>query len=124
MSEHAQVSPGRNVLLEKSEDFAVEIVLLCDLINGRKPLRSVTGQIIRSASSIGANATEAQSAVSDADFYNKLMIALKEARGTSFWLRILHRTGRLRADEYAQAQSECDELIRILTAIAKTLRTR
>lgn len=124
MGERPQTKPSRNVLLEKTEDFAVEIVLLCDMVDGRKPLRAATGQIVRSATSIGANAAEAQSAVSDADFYNKLMIALKEARETFYWLRILYRTGRLLPDEYAQAQSACDELIRLLTAITKTLRTR
>lgn len=115
---------NRNILLEKAEDFAVTIVLLCDVISNRNPLRIVTGQILRSASSIGANATEAQSAVSPADFYNKLMISLKEARETAYWLRLLYRTGRLMSDEYATTQSACDELIRILTAITKKLRAR
>lgn len=115
---------NRNILLEKAEDFAVTIVVLCDVISNRNPLRIVTGQILRSASSIGANATEAQSAVSPADFYNKLMISLKEARETAYWLRLLYRTGRLMSDEYATTQSACDELIRILTAITKKLRAR
>ncbi len=104
--------PVRALLLEKAETFAVAAVLLCDTIAKRHPLHAVTQQFLRSATSIGANATEAQNAVSKADFYNKLIIALKEARESAYWIRILTRTGRLTEEE----------LIRLLSAITRTLK--
>ncbi len=112
----------KNVLLEHAEEFAVRVVLLCDAIETRKPLYVVTRQLTRSATSIGANATEAQSAVSKADFYNKLSIALKEARETAYWLRILLRTGRISDAEYESFGVQCNELISLLVAITRRVK--
>ena len=50
-------------------------------------------QLLRSATSIGANIHEAYSAASKADFINKMQIALKEASETDYWLIVLERTG-------------------------------
>jgi len=75
---------------ERSFEFAVRVVKLCryldELSNVARPL---VNQLIRAATSIGANLEEAQAGHSKPDFLNKNSIALKEARETRYWLRLI-----------------------------------
>lgn len=71
---------------------------------------------MKSGTSIGANAREAQRAVSNNDFKNKFGIALKEADETKYWLEILEAAGRQVPKELIY---KCEELIRVLAAIIK-----
>ena len=73
-------------LAEQSLDFAVEIVRLCDCIERHAVLKN---QLLRSATSIGANIHEANYASSKADFINKFHIALKECAETEFWIEMM-----------------------------------
>jgi len=66
---------------------------------------------------VGANVEEAQAAQSRADFINKNFVALKEARETLYWLRLLVAAGLLSESRIAALQSEVDELMRVLGAI-------
>ena len=66
---------SKNILVDLSMDFSVDIVNMCDNIKGKSAL---TNQILRSGTSIGANIHEANYAQSKADFVSKLQIALKE----------------------------------------------
>ena len=109
-----------NVLEAKSFRFAIRIVKLCRLLNENKQEYTLTKQLLRSGTSIGANVTEAQQAQSRADFVSKLSIALKEASETAYWLRLLHATDYLSAAEYETVAADCRELERILTAAVKT----
>ena len=70
--------------------FAVEIVRLCQRLDEKPGAgRTLSKQLLRSATSIGANMEEAQAGQSKADFISKTSIALKEARETLYWLRLL-----------------------------------
>ena len=111
-----------NILAVKSFHFAVRIVKLCRLLNENKREYTLTKQLLRSGTSIGANVTEAQQAQSRADFISKLSIALKEAAETNYWLRLLHATDYLSAAEYESITADCKELERILTAAVKTAK--
>jgi four helix bundle protein len=98
--------------------FSVIIVKLCQSIDQK----SLAGQIIlkqllRSGTSIGANVEEAQAAQSRADFINKMTIALKEARETNYWLRLLVATEVVPKERIGQIQIEATELMRIIGAI-------
>ncbi len=77
-----------NKLAEISMDFAVEILKMCDNIKGHY---SITNQLERSATSIGANIREAKYAHSKPDFISKLQISLKECYETEYWLELMHR---------------------------------
>ena len=84
-----------NVILTKSKAFAVNIVRLCQSLQGEKREFVLSKQVLRSGTSIGANAKEAINGASNKDFGNKMTIALKEGRngilvGNSFrnWLYI------------------------------------
>lgn len=79
----------------------------------------MASQLIRSATSIGANVEEAQAAQSKRDFVSKMSIAAKEARETRYWLRLLHETA-ITEKEVGHLLKEVEEIINILTKIVKT----
>ena len=74
----------------RSKNIAVRVIELCDTIDTRKGKDVLVKQIIRSATSIGANAHEANYGASKADFICKLQIALKECYETEYWVDMLY----------------------------------
>ena len=76
-------------------------------------------QLLRSGTSIGANVTEANYAQSKADFISKMSIALKEAAETGYWLDLLKDTNYINNEQFKSIKSDCEDLIRLLTAILK-----
>ncbi|MBR3947735.1 MAG: four helix bundle protein [Bacteroidales bacterium] len=111
-----------NVILTKSKTFAVDIVRLCQSLQGEKREFVLSKQVLRSGTSIGANAKEAINGASNKDFGNKMTIALKEAGETEYWLEILFETGYISVEQFDILIAECRELIKILTAILNTLK--
>lgn len=77
-------------------------------------------QFLRSATSIGANVAEARSGESRKDFVHKLQIAMKEARESLYWLRLLAEAEVLPAARLADLMDETDQLIRILVSIVRS----
>jgi four helix bundle protein len=106
----------------KSFCFAVRIVNLCKILRTERREFTLSGQLLRAGTSIGANVSEAQQAQSRADFVSKLNIALKEAKETEYWLRLLAATDYLAKQEYDSIASDCDELVKILVTSIKTIR--
>ena len=90
-----------NPLLSQSLDFASEIIKLQKFLTKEKKESIISKQIIRSATSIGANINEANYANSKPDFIAKLHISLKECAETEYWLRLLHKSNYI-TDEYAK----------------------
>ena len=115
-----------NIIAIKSEDFAVRIINLSEYMlqnNPSKNIQSLSNQILRSGTSIAANIAESKYAQSKNDLITKLSISLKEASETSMWLRLLNRTKYISDDQYNSLHNNIDELIRMLTASIKTLKT-
>lgn len=77
-------------------------------------------QVLRSGTSIGANAKEAAHAQSKADFYTKMYIAYKEANETEYWLELLSESGYIEKEAFISIYADCKELIKILASITKT----
>ena len=73
----------------KAREFALCVIRVCDTIEQRKGREVLVKQLIRSATSIGANICEANYAASKADFANKLQIALKECFESEYWIDLL-----------------------------------
>ena len=108
-----------NEILRLSFDFAVRIVRLCDYLKKEKKEYTLSRQLLRSGTSIGANVTEAQDAQSKKDFVSKISVALKEAKETRYWIALLSETEYLpkehpRDDSLRQ---ELDSIIRLLSSI-------
>ena len=85
---------------------------------------SLVNQMLRSGTSISANVEEANGAISRAEFAFKLSIAFKEARETHNWLRMFKESGTLSSQEYQSMEQDCEEILKLLWTILKTLRTK
>ena len=77
-------------------------------------------QVLRSGTSIGANARESINAQSDMDFINKLSIALKEANETQYWLELLYESGFISKEEFDSIYADCSRIVATLVKIIKT----
>lgn len=110
-----------NVIKEKSFKFALEIIQLYKSLVEQKEF-TISRQMLKSATSIGANVCEATVGQSDRDFVSKMCIASKEARETKYWLELLEQS-KLVKDDLKQLQEDSLELIKILTSIVKTTQT-
>ncbi len=122
LSEDFKLTIMENAVELKGFRFAVRIVKLCKHLRGTKKEYTLSKQLLRSGTSIGANIAEAQQAQSRPDFISKLNIALKEAVETSYWLRLLQATDYLTQTEFQSIFSDCTELEKLLTAIIKTAK--
>jgi len=111
-----------NALLEKSLKFAARIVKLNKYLVKEKKETIISKQIIRSATSIGANANEAIYGVSKADFISKLQISLKETAETEYWLRLLVLSDYLTEAEGESLLNDCLEIKRILVSSLNTAK--
>jgi len=84
-----------NIILDKSFDFALRIIELYKQMTAQHEY-VLSKQLIRSATSIGANVEEATAAISKKDFAAKMSIASKEARETRYWLRLIDKSQLVR----------------------------
>ena len=109
-----------SILLNKSLHFAARIVKLYQYLSKEKHESVITKQIIRSGTSIGANANEAVYGVSKADFIAKLQISLKETAETEYWLRLLVLSDYLTEAEGQSLINDCLEIKRILISTLNT----
>jgi len=112
-----------NILVQKSFSFAIRVVNLYKYLTHNKKEFTLSKQLLRSVTSIGANINESQEAQSRNDFISKLSIALKEARETKYWIELLKETDYLTDKEADSIREDIIELIKILTTIIKTTRS-
>ena len=109
-------------LRQKSYAFALRTVLFCKKIVDEKKEYVMSRQLLRSATSIGANVEEAQRPESRKDFVSKLSIAMKEAYESRFWLRIIFDSSFASETERDVFLSEVDEIIRLLGSSIATAK--
>lgn len=106
---------------ESAIELTVEITAICDNIKGRSVF---VNQLLRSSSSIGANAHEARYAQSTADFINKLEIALKECYETEYWLEVLYKVKSIDEITYKDLRNKCGTVRRKLIASITTVKNK
>ena len=110
---------------ERAFAFAVRVVNLCQTLEERKRAPKVlVNQLLRSGTSIGANLEESKGGQSRADFLAKVSIALKEARETRYWLRILLTCNIVPEKQLALLLDEANQITAILTAIVIKLKSK
>ena len=114
-----EIDMSEKSIKELAVELTVEITELCDLIKAKT---IYTNQLLRSCSSIGANAHEAKYAHSRADFISKLEISLKEYYETEYWLELLQDTGYVTENAGGSLFADCHELYQMITAILKTAK--
>ena len=104
-------------LAERLFAFAVNVIRQVRTLPRSKEYSVITYQLVKAASSVGANYEEAQAAVSRADFSNKIGICLKEAREAHYWIRLIIATLDQSTDEWKPLEREADEIKRIMGSI-------
>jgi four helix bundle protein len=107
-----------SLVQQKSFDFALKMIKLYTKLQEHREY-VLSRQLLRSATSIGANITEATAGQSRRDFLAKMSIASKEARETKYWLE-LFKESDLAPVDVSEELCDVEELIRILTSIVKT----
>jgi len=112
----------KNVVLDKSIDFALHIIKIYKFLIDDKKEYVLSKQLLRSGTAIGALIKESEHAQSKADFLNKVNIALKEANETEYWLDLLNRSEYIDNIKYNQVKPKIDELLKLLTSIVKTTK--
>jgi len=106
-------------ITERTLDYGVRAVRLFRALQ-EQPDRAgwtIGRQYLRSATSVGANVAEAQSAETRADFVHKYGIALKEAKESLYWLRLMARSDLLPRNKLRALQEETEEIIAVVTTI-------
>lgn len=127
---------------EKCEAFGDRVIKLNDYLlteackkeegrskkdgGGRIPIQllaiaNLSNQLLRAGTSIGANNAEATNAISKADFKSKSFIALKEARESLYWIRMLYRNNYIDKKQFESIYEDCEEIVKILVTRCKTL---
>ena len=111
-----------NILYDKSYAFSIRIVKLTQYLTREKKEYILSRQTIRSGTAICALASESKFAQSRAGFLNKLMVALKEANETQYWINLLYDTNYISKQMHESLLKDCKELVGLLVSIAKTLK--
>ena len=110
-----------NIILSKTYKFALRIIELYKYLCEEKKEYTLSKQILRSGTSIGANSEEAAGSISKKDFRAKFFIAYKEARETHYWIRLLKDSGFLEPKLANSLLNDTNEILKIIGAILKTV---
>jgi four helix bundle protein len=112
-----------NVIQDKTYAFALKIIVLSRKLNHENKEFILSRQLLKSGTSIGANVEEAIGAQSRKDFYAKLTIAYKEARETSYWLRLLKDVQIVTEEDANKLLKELEEILKLIGSIQKTIKS-
>ena len=113
-----------NVIKDKSYAFALRAIKAYKFLSEEKREFVLSKQMLRSGTAIGALVREAEHAQSDADFINKMNIALKEANETEYWLMLLKDSDYIDEKSFTSIQKDCVEVIKLLISIVKTSKEK
>jgi len=113
-----------NIIQDKSFDLVVKVVKAIKAFRKQEKEFEITGQLLRSATSIGANIEEAIGGYSSKDFQFKVNLSYKEARETKYWLRIMKAAEMMEERVLDDLLKGSEEVLKILGAITKTLKIR
>ena len=111
-------------IVERSVAYSLRIIKLYRELENDSVGRILGKQLIRSGTSIGANVHEAQGGQSRADFVAKMSIAHKEARESSYWLRVIKESQLFPKNKLQDLTDETEQLIKILSSILITSKKK
>jgi four helix bundle protein len=117
--ECSMLNGGASNIQERAFEFACRVINLVEHLGGSFVPRTIARQVLRSGTSVGANLEEASGAQSKADFISKCSIAVKEARETRYWLRLLTASRAVKAERLTPLITAAEEIVAILTTIVK-----
>lgn len=115
---------GENILLKKSTCFAIRVINLYKYLCKSKKEYTLSKQLLRSGTSIGASIREANYAQSRRDFISKMSISLKETNETQYWLELLYETNYITKVEFESMSKDCIEILKILQSSIITAKSK
>ncbi len=115
---------AQSILIQSSLKFSAKIIKLQEYLNKQKKETIISKQIIRSATSIGANINEANYGSSKADFIAKMHIALKECAETEYWIRLLKEAEYITDEKFNVLINECLSIKKMLIATLNTSKNK
>jgi len=121
MNENQQAE--RVDLRVRTKQFALRVIRLFSALPTRVESEVIGKQVLRSATSVGANFREAHRARSNAEFVCKVGDCLKEVEETCYWLELLVDAEIVPPDRLGSLQDECNQLIAILTTISRKVKS-
>lgn len=110
-------------LRTRAKALALSVITVCDQVDTHRGRGVLVNQIVRSATSIGANIHEATYASSKADFINKFYIALKECAETEYWVEMLMGCNAITDDTARTLLQECGIVRRMLVKSITTAKS-
>ncbi|MBQ3580547.1 MAG: four helix bundle protein [Bacteroidales bacterium] len=113
----------KGIIYEKCKAFSLSVISLCKELEEKKEF-VISNQILKSATSIGANYCEALDAESSQDFIHKISISLKEANETYYWLDLLYSSNSLEEVRFNELCCQVEELHKMLNSSIYTIRQR
>ena len=114
----------RKIFVQRLLKFGVAVIRLASKFPRTPAGFAIANQLIKSATSIGANFVEAQDASSARDFVQKLSIALREARETIYWLQIVKMSGLVSETLLTESIKEGNEIIAVLVTSVKSSKLK
>jgi four helix bundle protein len=114
----------RSELETKTKTFAVAVIRFVEQLPKGKTARILGNQLLRSATSIGANYREAGRAESRRDFVHKVALSEKEAAESLYWLELFDEAMIGNAEQRLHLFCECAQLVAIFTRMGKTAKQR
>lgn len=119
-----KIEEYKSNLLDRTKKFGINIIKLSSRFPRNASGFVLADQLIRSATSVGANLVEAQEAFSSKDFYYKIGIALKEAKEAKYWLELVSESILKSDEEIVVLLREGEELVKILVATLNKLKSK
>jgi four helix bundle protein len=117
-------SVQRTQMMDRTKKFALRVIHLVAKLPRNNVSRVIGGQLLRSATSIGANYREAARSSTKKHFTSTLTIALREADETLYWLELLADSETVKPTLLVDLRDECNQLVAILAASVKTASNR
>ncbi len=111
-------------LLERTKTFAMDVLRLCATLSAGAEGGHIKRQLLRAATSVGANYRAARRARSRREFVSRLSVVEEEADESIYWLELLEQLGAAPADRLRSLQSEADQLVAIMVAAKRTARLK
>lgn len=108
-------------LKKRTKQFALEVIKLTSSLPNNKETLVISKQLLRSATSVGANDRAATRARSQAEFFSKISIVVEEADECLYWFELLHESGIKNKESIESLYVECEEILKIVSSARKTI---
>jgi four helix bundle protein len=112
----------RSELEKRTKEFAIAVIHFVDKVPPKKAARLMGSQLLRSATSIGANYREANRAESRRDFVHKVAIVAKEAAESLYWIELFDEAMIGNKEHITSLLDECNQLVAIFSKMGKTAK--